>query len=158
MNIKERGFTLVEMLVVIVVLGIMVSIGSVLMMEGFNSYFKAKDYSTSDWQARVAMARMTRELRSATSGGLTISPANEITFIDTNNNSIRYYRSGNILMRNTQPLADGISGLSFSYLQNNGRTNAANAATVYYITVGLTASSGSINQQIRATIHPRNIP
>jgi hypothetical protein len=61
------------------------------------------------------------------------------------------------LMRNNQPLAGGVSGLSFSYTDRNGAPTA-NPAQVFYITVQFDVASGTMAGQYRATVNPRNFP
>lgn len=127
---------------------------------GFDAYYQGKGYIVADSQARVALARMTRELRtvrSATAGDLTIAPTSEITFKDLGGVSIRYYLSGTTLMRNTQPIADGVTGLSFSYVQRDGKTSTVTATSVYYVVVGFNVVYGNTNRAVRSVIHPRNI-
>ena len=60
-----QGFTLVELVIGIVLLGVIAALGSVMLREGFNAYFAGRDLTDADWQARVALGRMTRELREA---------------------------------------------------------------------------------------------
>lgn len=157
---RQHGFTLIEMLTVIVILGIVSAIGAKVLGVGFDAYFKGKGYMVADSQTRIALARMTRELRTirtATAGDLTMLPATAITFRDTGGVSIKYSLTGTSLMRNTQVLADGVTGLSFSYLQRDGKTVAATVTTVYYVVVGYTVVYGSTNRVVRTVIHPRNI-
>ena len=166
------GFSLVEFIMVIVVLGIIAATGAQMMGMGFKAYFTGKDITEMDWQARVALERMTRELRGVfctqvnltqCTPAVTLSPANEITFVDGSGNSIRYCM-GTIgtcpgavgeLTRNTQPLASGVSNLTFSYLDKTGATTAT-AAQVYYIVVNFTATQNGLSKAYQATVGPRN--
>lgn len=160
-----RGFTMVELVLVIVIVAIIASLGAQMMGSGFQSYFSGRDISRGDWQARVALERMTRELRavrSATAADLIISPASEITFVNSDGATVRFYVVGTQLMRSNggvagaQPLADGISALSFSYLQADGTTPAASATLVRYITVSFTVTRGPATTTLRTTVNPRN--
>ena len=56
--------------------------------------------------------------------------------------------------RSPIPLADNVSTLTISYLQNHGTTAAAVAANVYYITVLLTIVSSNVNLTYRSTLKP----
>ncbi len=127
---RQRGFSLIELTLVMMILSIIATIGSQMLGNGFNAYFTGRDLINAEWQGRYAMQRISRELRdvrSATAGDLVIG-ANQITFTDNNANVVTYTLAGNTLTRNGQPLADGVANLAFNYIQADGITNAANAA------------------------------
>lgn len=139
------GFSLVELVIVIVVLGIVASSGALVISRGFNAYFAGRDMTRADWQGRLALERMTRDLRmvrSASASDITTMTATQITYNDTLNNTIIYNMSGTTLMRTQSGvatgLADYISALNLSYLQKNGQSAAGSAAQVCYITVQVT--------------------
>lgn len=160
---RQRGFSLIEMVMVIVILGIISTVGAQLMGTGFQLYFTGRDSLGADSQARVALERMTRELRAVRPAtGLTMA-ANEVTFTDVDGTSVRYCMGAvgtclgvaGQLMRNAQVLAGGVSALSFVYTNANG-VDTTVAAQVYYISVQFTVTQGGIVQAYRATINPRN--
>ena len=120
-----------------------------------------QDLSEGNWHGRVALERMTRELREARSptiADLTIVPATEISFVRSDNVAVRYWRAANTLMRNTDPLADNISALNFTYLQGDGATVALASAQVRYVTVAVTVTLGGTSFDLRDTIRPRSFP
>ena len=151
---------------VIVLLGIVTAVAAPFLSAGFQSYFIGKDISETDWQARVALERMSRELRSVRApADLIITSANDITFTDVDGNSTRFCM-GTVgscpgatgeLTRNSQPLATGISALTFSFLTKTGAATAV-AANVFYITVAFTATQNTIVKSFQATVSPRNFP
>ena len=153
-----QGFTLVELVIVIVLLGVIAALGSVMLREGFNAYFAGRDLTDADWQARVALGRMTRELREVPSAAdlVSIAPTTQITFRDFGGTQIQYALNGTTLERNAVPLADGITALGFSYLDDTQTATAAPAA-VRYITVQFTVVQGGTNMSFRATVNPRNL-
>ena len=170
---RIRGFTLVEVLTVLVILAVVSTIGARLMSGMFRSYFTARDITSSDAQARVAFERMTREMRqirSATAADLDVASAAQVRFIDTDGNGVCFYRDAatNRLMRSAdgpttacgttspQPLADFVAGLNFFYYANDGITATAVPASVYYVTVRVNVQDNDVNDTLRATIHPRN--
>lgn len=161
-----RGFTLMELLMVLVIFGIVGAVAAPLLANGFRAYFTGRDISETDWQARVAVERMTRELRGIRApADLTAASASDITFVDTSGTSIRYCLGAvggcpgvaGDLMRNGQPLAGGISALAFSYLTRGAAATGAGAA-VFYVTIGFTASQNAVAKTYRATVSPRNFP
>ena len=165
------GFTLIEMVAVIVVVAIIFGLGSVMLGKVFSSYAFKQDVTDADWQAKVALERMARELRavrSATAADLAIS-ASAIRFVDTDGNNVCFYLNGTTLTRaedgpaaaacgvtNPQPLADHISSLNLTYWQSDG-TSASGATNVYYITATLTVVEGNAyNATFRTNVRPRN--
>ena len=170
---RRDGWTLIELLTVIIILAVVAAVGARLMSGMFRSYFAARDITSSDAQARVAFERMTRELRqirSATATDLDVASAAQVRFIDTDANGVCFYRDAatNRLMRSAdgpatacgttsaQPVADFVSGLTFFYYLNDGATTTATVASVYYVTVRVNVQDNDVSDTLRATIHPRN--
>ncbi len=119
---KQGGFSLIEMILVITILSIITAVGSRMLSGAFNAYFTGRDIIDAEWQGRYAMQRISRELRdvrTATAADLNIASANQITFTDNSANVITYARNGNTLERNGQPLADGVTVLTFNYIQSH---------------------------------------
>lgn len=173
---SSAGFTMVEMIIVIVVVGVIFAIGALVLGRAFESYDLTRKTTDVDWQGRVAMERMVRELRqirSATATDLAISATSTdpIYFNDADGNPVCFVLSAGSLRRgedgppglggcttNLQPLADNVTSLNFNYYDNVG---AATTTAVYYITVRLAVSEnsvgGSINETYRVTLQPRRL-
>jgi prepilin-type N-terminal cleavage/methylation domain-containing protein len=169
------GFTLVELIVVIILTGIIFSFGSVLLGKVFSSYSLKQDVADSDWQAKVALERMGRELRaarSATAADLDIASSTQVRFVDTDGNGVCFYRNAtaNRVMRSAQAptvgvpgdpcsggqvLADNVTALNFTYWNNTGAATAV-VASAYYITVNVTVTEGGYSGQFRTNLRPRN--
>ena len=160
------GFTLIEMVVTLLVGAVLFGLGATVISGGFRTYFLGREITQNDWQGRLALERMTRELRTVrtpTPADLDISAAGQITFADFAGNTIAYRQTGNTVERSQnagafQPLADnvnvGAGSLSFTYLQNDGTTAAGTPAAVYYITVSFTVSSTNASATYRGTVKP----
>jgi hypothetical protein len=109
---------------------------------------------------------MGRELRAIRApADLTITSGGDITFVDMDGSSIRYCLGAvgtcpgatGELMRNSQPLATGISGLTFSFLTRTSTATAVPAA-VFSVNVDFTATQNSVSTSHRFTVSPRNFP
>lgn len=155
---KQSGFTLIEFVVVIVIMGIIAAISSQMIATGLTSYLSNKDVLNATAQARLAIERITRDIRSVrSSSDISTATATQFTFTDTNGNSISYTLSGTSLMRGSQVLADGIASLSFTYYDKNGSAGPA-TANIRYVTVALNVTQGNTNFNVDTTVYPRNLP
>jgi prepilin-type N-terminal cleavage/methylation domain-containing protein len=161
---KENGFTLIELVLVIVLLGILASGGATLLAEGFNSFFKGRDITEADWQARVALERMGRDLRAIRSPSdiASSSSATSITFTNVDGNTLTYSTpsGGNQILfsdgTNTAVLADG-ANLNLTYYDGTGNVlTAPPATTVRYIAMALTITYHGANFIITQGVYPWN--
>ena len=166
-ELRNVGFTLIEMVVTLLVAAALFGLGATVISGGFRTYFLGREIAQNDWQGRLALERMTRELRTVqtpTAANLDIGTAGQITFNDFAGNTIVYRQTGNTIERSQnagafQPLADNVSTtspLSFSYLRSDGVTpeNGGVSANVYYITVSFTVSSTNASAAYRGTVKP----
>lgn len=125
----KNGFTLVEFTLVIVILGIIASMGSEMLRQGFLSGFLSTNLNETSWQARLALQRIANELiflRKIDAGSNL--QTNQLTFRDINYNPITFSLSGNNIMRkelgfaNDQAvaIAQSITNLTFKYVAADG--------------------------------------
>ena len=157
---RQLGFSLVELIVVIVVLGIIASMGAIVVRDGMLGYLRGREITSADWQGRLALERITRELRDAAAIAVgscdnSISPFT-FAYSDINAAQISYTLNTSTLQRNGQPLADNVTGLHFYCLQNNGQTYTTAPAAVYYVTVSMIVSTANTSATYRSTVKPRN--
>ena len=144
---------------------VLFGLGATVIGGGFRTYFLGREINQNDWQGRLALERMTRELRTvrtATAADLNIGVAGQITFNDFGGNSIVYRQTGNTIERSQnagafQPLADNVSAaspLSFTYLLLDGVTATGVSANVYFIRVSFTVSSANASATYRGAVKP----
>lgn len=176
---SQRGHTLVEMVMVIVILAILAGAGAMILKRGFDAYFGGENILTTDWQARLAFERMTRELRGAYSNPtLVVTGGTAIAFsyydpVTVGITNVTYNLNGTTLQRiagaNTDALANSVSALTFALLKSDGVTpvTTSPSAETYYIQANMTvtttagtaaAAKGTYNLSFRDTINPRNFP
>ncbi len=163
---NASGFTLIEIVAAIVLFGIIGAMVSRVLSQSFNSYVMGRNVAETDWQARVALERMTRELRSIRApSDITMTSASDLSFVDAEGTVIRYCAGGvgtcpgvtGDLMRNSQVLATGVSALGFSYLSKTA-TATVTPTQVYYVVVSFSATQGAISKSYQVAVNPRNFP
>ncbi len=145
---NERGYTLAELLTAMAVMGLLLAGLLLTLQEGQNVYQYGAGRAEVQQNARVALDRMLRELRAATT--ITTSTATDVKFTyfdDTGTNvTVEYNLSGvpaagspvNLRRNQTgaanQPavLIGGVSGLTITYydINNAVTTTAANVRSV----------------------------
>ena len=171
---NRRGFTLIEIIMVIVLLGIISFTVAMIMLQGTSS-FAELDVRT-DLRARgaLAMERVSRELRliGCTTVGNTCTPSStditawtptEIRFVNLNYAGAGFRLSGtDLLLRQGSGAGDpedalgtGLSALTLEYLKSDGTTAAA-VGDIWIINANMTFTRGEENLNLRASVHPRS--
>lgn len=155
---KQNGFTYIELVIVIVLFGILAKMSATMLQQGFDAYLKARYVTDADWQGRVAMERMTRDIRMIRSpAAITTNGGSNLVFTDTDGNSIDYGLSGTTLQRSGIDLAEGVNSLTFTYYDKDG-TSGATGTAIRYIKVSLNITQNNTDYTLTTALYPRNLP
>jgi prepilin-type N-terminal cleavage/methylation domain-containing protein len=157
---KQQGFTLIELVMVIVILAIITGMSSLLLSQGFNAFFTSEDVLDAQWQGQIAIQRMARDIQLIRSpADISTATSSQLSYTDINNNSISYTLSGSnlTLTKNSsaQVLAEGVNSLTFTYYNNSGSAPASNSA-IRYINISIVVTQNNANYSLTTTIYPRN--
>jgi len=128
---NNRGFTLIEVVMVIALAGIIAGIVAMPLAEGVKGWFEVRVRENISQSGRVAMERMVREIRNTArtaSNAPCISAATTTTFAfgtDLSDcNAINFSLAGATIQRNGINLADNVQSLAFTYYDDNNATTA----------------------------------
>lgn len=157
----QRGFTLIELVLTIVLIGIVSGMGATLLHQGVNAFISEDARANLTDEGRLATERMVREIRMGRGRTAADLPgccsAATLNFYDIGGNQIIYTRAGATITRNGIVLASADAAtLTFSYYQQDGATAAASAAQVWTIQIDLSLTRGVETQAFRVRVHPRN--
>ncbi|MCX7121085.1 MAG: prepilin-type N-terminal cleavage/methylation domain-containing protein [Gammaproteobacteria bacterium] len=154
---NQHGFTMIELIIVIVILAVLSVITLPMLDSGFNAYFTQRNLSDANWQGRLALSRMLSDIRSIPStGNITTASATQFTFVDSTNASVSYTLSGTTLQRNGLTLANGVNSIAFSYYNSAGAATAV-IANIRYISIQLNVTQNNTNLTMQTALDLRNI-
>lgn len=154
----QSGFTLIEAIVVIIIVAIVAVATGPLLFQASRSTNTQYELANMDNTARVAIVRLTKDLRNVRSSGeISNAGASAITFTDVSGNSVSYALSGTTLQRNGYNLLPDVSSFALSYYDASGAVTAV-IANIRYIKFSLTISTpqNAYTQTFGDTIFLRN--
>lgn len=156
LDVRKRGFTLIELVIVIVILGIIAVVGVALMLQVGDAWVLQSHRKEMSESARIAMDRMIRETREAAS--ISTAAGGTLTFNNIGGNTITFDTSGTTLRRTvdgtTNELADNVDSLSFTYYYDNGGSALTD---ITRIEIDLTFSSGNTEFNFKSQVSPRRL-
>lgn len=162
---NSKGFTLIEAVITIVIVGVISGIAAMIILQGMRAYTKEQNLSGVHYQARQAMERMAREIRLIRSTtDITASTATNLQFTDVNGSTLGFQWTIPILNRwngaSNDILASGVAAFSFSYYKNDNTVAVlpADLGLLWFIDIAMTSQSqqGPETLQMRTRVHPRN--
>lgn len=126
---KQKGFTIVETVLSIALIGILIVLSSVLLRQGLDSYAHISNRGGNLQSARYAMERMVRELKRAgdkDSNKIQNISSTRITFTDADGNTTNFELIGTLLKRGSDRLLENVTALAFTgFRDNNDQTSSA---------------------------------
>ncbi len=154
---SQQGFTLIELIIVIVLLAIIAKMASQMLGQGLNAFLMGQNVMNTNWQGQIALERLSRDLALVRSASdVSVNSATEFSFINVNGVAIDYKLSGTTLLLNSQVLADGVSNLSFTYYDQNGNA-ALTVANLRYVNVALSFNQQGVGYSVNTAVFLRNL-
>jgi prepilin-type N-terminal cleavage/methylation domain-containing protein len=156
---NEAGFSIIEIVIVILIIGILAAISSRVLLEGSTTYYKAQDVMVGYWQGKIAMQRFARDMGKVRSkNNISTATATNLVFTDVEGNNVNYQLSGSSLTINGKTLADGIdlANSSFQYFDDT-LTTTSTLPLIRYIKLQLKIIKANTSYTTVNMIYPRNL-
>ena len=161
---NTKSFTLVEMIMVIVILGIIAAIGVPLILSASDALSFLTVRVDMDQSADVAMSRILTEIRRLRDEeSINTATSTQFRFFDVDDTNIDYDLSGSDLMHNSDILASNVSSLAFTYYDEDGEeldpptVGIGTATDIKRIQILLTFQNGSYTFNYQSQVRPRNL-
>jgi prepilin-type N-terminal cleavage/methylation domain-containing protein len=150
----HSGLTLIELIMVMTIIGIVGAIAGQFMPYVTSAYTTHTLAQEQDWQMRLALFRLEREL--AESPSLSATSSSQLQFVSGQDGSaVSYSLSGSNLLRNSAVIASDIGSLSLAYYDAALASTAA-LADVRCIKVSATVTNSLATHDLQSVVCPRN--
>jgi len=154
---NQQGFTLIELVIVIVILSIIAAVASQMLAQGFNAFLKAQNVTDANWQGQVALERMIRDIRTVRSANdISSSTSTTFSFVNLAGTSMTYTLSGSNLTLNGNVLASGVNSLTFTYYDQNGNVGPS-TANIHYVNIDLAIAEGNASYNLSTGVYLRDL-
>ncbi len=163
---KKRGFSLIELIIVITIIGIISGVVGFTLFGAVDAWTFKFNRSDILWDGRLALNRMvreTREIKNTTS--VTTAISSQFRFINVDDLDITYSLSGTDLNRTEDStanvLAEDVSSLAFTYYDSGGATIATPIVSpletdINRVRINLTLTKNGENVYLQSDARPRN--
>lgn len=168
MSLRERGFTLAELIITMVMVSVLMGAIGLAYNVGFRVFYSHKTRIGGKSEAGRSLSTMAQEVRTAVS--VTSAQASSLTFsADTDNDgineSIQYSWSGTAgaplqrISTLTTLLASSVNSLSLTYYDSNNNLLSfpVTASSVRIVSFDLTVKSQDETFQLRSQTRLRNL-
>jgi len=151
---NNKGFTLIEMIMVITLLGIVAAIIAIPLLQGARGWFDATTREGITQSGRIGIERMTREIRNTARKSdntpcISAALATSFTFSDMsgdltacNTITFSWAGAGNPIIRGADTLADNVNSLSILYYDSNNNITGT-LANIRRLSIEITSTKGS---------------
>lgn len=156
--ITSRGFSIIELIMVIVITSIIASVGGFVIFQGVKSYTTAEAATPIANKGSAALSQLTIDLNNAVS--FTSVGTQGMTFTNTSGETIVYAYSANTLTRQVnggtaRTVTDQLTALNFTYYTTAlASTTIPASVRLVIIQMTLTGTVGPIS--LINSVYPRN--
>ncbi|MBF0152492.1 MAG: prepilin-type N-terminal cleavage/methylation domain-containing protein [Magnetococcales bacterium] len=154
---KGVGFTLIEMVITIAILGIFLSVGGKMTAGAYSSYIANMYLTPIPSRAKAAMEVMIRELRGATAASVTQPTGNgSIRFTNDLGATVLFDQTGTpttTVFMNAVALLENVQQNSLQFTWDATRNLATISFTIQVVMNGL---GGTITVPFRTAVYVRN--
>jgi len=169
---NKSGFSLIELIVVMIISGILVLFGSLGIISAVDSYFSQKTNSEVAYKGQLAMIRISKEFRNLSAVTSGQGKSNSIVYNNYRNGILETHKlswgktSGDPLLyddfsSNGKTLVDSVKNFKLEYYDAYNDTTPASTWSSSTILIGVTLELIGVDNKssvFTGKIAPRNLP
>jgi len=164
----RQGYTLIELIMVIVVVGILAGVGAFFLGGAIDIWQMQRSWEEEVTEGRMTMDWMVREIREIRgSDDISIADDDDLEFINSNDVTLRFRWSSSTVLRNSDVLNDTATALLFEYFDSSNTEltsvplSSTDRSNIWSIKVTLTiptkTSTGTQSTGLSSVVFPRNL-
>lgn len=150
---NNQGFTLIETIMVIALLGIVAAIIAIPLSQAVKGWFQSTSREGVSQSGRIAIERMTREIRNTARKSdntpcISTATATSLSFSDLSGNltlcnsvTFSWAGAGNPVVRGADILADNVSSLNILYYDSNNNITGT-LANIRRLSIEIVSTQG----------------
>lgn len=156
-EMKKSGFTLLEFIIGMTA-GVAIALVAVFLFAPVDNWVYTQSRRSGTSENSAAMMRMLKEIRRIkTPGQIQIFDADHLQFIDIDDQTVDFQKSGTDLLRDADVLARNVQGLTFSYMDEEGNVTT-DVGEIRVVRVELVTTSGAQTIRLQSSARIRNLP
>ena len=161
----ERGFTLIEVIVTLILVGITAAMAGMWIVSVANGYVFAKKNMETTQKAQLTLTRLEKEFKLISTINLANTNSTKITYSRLNNSGVTITDqtvalSGSLLKLNNDTLTNNVSAFTLSYCDDVTSTSCPSAwsstSRIILITLTLTGAD-NVQSTFTQRVAPRNL-
>lgn len=152
---RRGGWTLVELVTALIVLGVIATVVFAVLLEGMKTWGRARPTTELLYQAQLVSHRLRSDFRDLDGPGALLAMQPQLLRFQTEAGlGVEYQLVGTDLQRNGRLLAEGVGELRFIYSQTAGGI-ASTPTDVALLSADLRLDRAGLSTRIHTAVHPR---
>lgn len=159
--VREKGVSLVELMVAVVLIGVIAAVTARMLVIGAGAYDSVNARNKMLQANRISFEILMKDLRSIKSkNNIILANDAQIIFNNLNNEQVNYSYTNGSLFRNSNLIVEGLSNFQFGYFDENGDALTCPVSIpsqIWAIEFAVDAIVNSKPFHLENRLHPRNI-
>src|SRR5512145_2190653 len=159
---NEKGFTLIEVAVTLILVGILAVIGSIGLVNMVQGYVTAKANTAAVQKGQIAMLQITKLLNLANRKSITGATGTTVTFVLPSSpatHTLLFDSSSGIVTLDGDTVIDRVNQFKLGYYDSynaSEQTTWSSSSKIIEVTMRLDLGQGELSPEFKTRIVPRN--